>query len=234
MDRTFGTDSSVGSTRALLEARLPAVRERRRQLEDALAATVAQENAITAVLEGLDALVGVPIGGPDRAAGTDAQDADEPPAAVQDTAGATPPAPAPAAGGEVAPGVDAPARPARRTSTRKAPPAKAPAKKTAARKTSGAPKKTTAKQAAPKAAPAADPQPAAAEGGKRRRLTDAQRVLDVLADSDGPLRAGEVSSRLGLDGQNGAVDAVRTTLERLTKAARVQRTGRGLYAPAVG
>ncbi|MFD9126576.1 type IV toxin-antitoxin system AbiEi family antitoxin domain-containing protein [Kitasatospora sp. NPDC059571] len=106
--------------------------------------------------------------------------------------------------------------------------AAAPVKKTAARK-----------KATPTAAPADDAHPAAKGGtaparsvAGRRRLTDASKVLDVLAGSEGPLRAGEVSSRLGLDGQNGAVDAVRTTLERLTKAGRVQRTGRGLYAPA--
>ncbi|MFE5586946.1 hypothetical protein [Kitasatospora sp. NPDC056531] len=38
---TFGSDSSVGSTRALVEARLPAVREQRRQLEEQLAALIA-------------------------------------------------------------------------------------------------------------------------------------------------------------------------------------------------
>ncbi len=42
---TFGTDSSVGSTVALLEAKLPAVRERRRELEEQLAAVIAQESA---------------------------------------------------------------------------------------------------------------------------------------------------------------------------------------------
>ena len=60
---TFGTDSSVGSTIALLEARLPGVRERRRRLEDELATVVAQENAMVSVLQGLTALSGAALDG---------------------------------------------------------------------------------------------------------------------------------------------------------------------------
>ncbi|MET9617491.1 hypothetical protein [Kitasatospora indigofera] len=55
---TFGADSGVGSTIALLEARLPSVREQRRQLEDELAAVIAQEDAMISVLQGLHALSG--------------------------------------------------------------------------------------------------------------------------------------------------------------------------------
>ncbi|MFD9125427.1 type IV toxin-antitoxin system AbiEi family antitoxin domain-containing protein [Kitasatospora sp. NPDC059571] len=277
---TFGTDNSVGSTRALLEAQLPAVREQRRKLEDQLAAVLAQENAMVAVLEGLEALASVPVGGPDSAAGVDARSPGEPPAAVQDNADV--PKDRPEAGGEATVGTDGSARPAKarpaakrtqKTVTRKAdsaakktakkaagkpatgrtavagvrkqsqeaPPMAAPGKKTTARRapTATGPKQTTRSKVAPKAAPDTGPQLATERDSAptrpvagRRRLTDAQRVLDVLNQSDGPLRAGEVSSRLGLDGQNGTVDAVRTALERLTKSGRVQRTGRGLYTAA--
>ena len=81
---TFGTDSGVGSTIALLEAQLPAARERRSRLEEELAAAVAQESAISSVLEGLRALSGTPLDG--RA---------EPP---RDTAAAAAPVGAAAAG----------------------------------------------------------------------------------------------------------------------------------------
>ncbi|WP_329611461.1 hypothetical protein [Kitasatospora herbaricolor] len=67
---TFGTDSGVGSTIALLEARLPGVRERRRQLEDELAAVIAQEEAMVGVLQGLQALSGTALdGGPSAGQG---------------------------------------------------------------------------------------------------------------------------------------------------------------------
>ena len=65
--RTFGTDSGVGSTRALIEARLPAVREERTRLEEELAAVIAQENAMVAVLEGLAALSDAPLGETEQA-----------------------------------------------------------------------------------------------------------------------------------------------------------------------
>ncbi|MET8629653.1 hypothetical protein ABZW30_39010 [Kitasatospora sp. NPDC004669] len=73
-----------------------------------------------------------------------------------------------------------------------------------------------------------------AHGGRRRRLTDAQSVLAVLGQGKGPLRAREVTVLLGLDDQNGALDAVRTMLERLAKTGRAQRTGRGLYDAVAG
>ncbi|MGW3041722.1 hypothetical protein ACWC9T_17180 [Kitasatospora sp. NPDC001159] len=68
----------------------------------------------------------------------------------------------------------------------------------------------------------------------RRRLTDAESVLAVLGQGKGPLRAREVTVLLGLDDQNGAVDAVRTMLERLAKTGRAQRTGRGVYDALAG
>ncbi|MDQ0305723.1 DNA polymerase III gamma/tau subunit [Kitasatospora herbaricolor] len=55
----------MGSTIALLEDKLPGVRERRRQLEDELAAVIAQEDAMVGVLQGLQTLSGTVLdGGP--------------------------------------------------------------------------------------------------------------------------------------------------------------------------
>ena len=138
---TFGTDSGVESTIALLEARLPAAQERRRQLEEELAAVIAQEDAMNSVLAGLRALSGSPLDGQDEprdaaqlpaAAGSveAAEQETTPPSggrakAVDGPADSSPPSPEPAA---------KPARKAtgRSTATR------APAKKTTARKAAAA------------------------------------------------------------------------------------------------
>ncbi|MFD0261387.1 hypothetical protein ACFVH7_24340 [Kitasatospora indigofera] len=66
----------MGSTIALLEAQLPAARERRGRLEEELAAAVARESAITSVLEGLRALSGTHLDG--RAEPRDAVEAPVP------------------------------------------------------------------------------------------------------------------------------------------------------------
>ncbi|MGW3046233.1 hypothetical protein ACWC9T_41135 [Kitasatospora sp. NPDC001159] len=268
---TFGSDSSVGSTRALVEARLPAVREQRRQLEEQLAALIAQEEAMVAVLEGLDVLVGAPLGERDQVPDTvrvgvadelsaaRAQSAQEPSESpVAESAGA--PAAGRSAGPREAVSKKAAARkatarkaaaPAKRAAAKavagKAPaagareqdaaPAPAPAVRKAAR---GASKSAGTTAARGKAAPAKATRGA---GGRmtpahpaagRRRLTDAKSVLAVLGQGKGPLRAREVTVLLGLDDQNGAVDAVRTMLERLAKTGRAQRTGRGLYDTVAG
>ncbi|MFD8756009.1 hypothetical protein ACFV0O_34290 [Kitasatospora sp. NPDC059577] len=77
-----------------------------------------------------------------------------------------------------------------------------------------------------------------AEAGtaSRRRSTGvtAEKVLAVLAGAERPLRAREVATELRIDGGQGAVNALRTMLERLTKAGRAQRPGRGLYAKLDG
>ncbi|MFJ9776095.1 type IV toxin-antitoxin system AbiEi family antitoxin domain-containing protein [Kitasatospora sp. NPDC101157] len=56
----------------------------------------------------------------------------------------------------------------------------------------------------------------------------------MLADAQGPLRAREVTARVGNEESADNVNAVRTALERLTKAGRAQRPGRGLYAQLEG
>ncbi|ARF83328.1 hypothetical protein B6264_30885 (plasmid) [Kitasatospora aureofaciens] len=103
----------------------------------------------------------------------------------------------------------------------------AAAKKTAAAKGAG-PVRTGAEPPTAKRGTAA-PAP-------RRRTTGAtsETVLAVLADAQGPLRAREVTARLGIEESADNVNAVRTALERLTKAGRAQRPGRGLYAQLDG
>jgi hypothetical protein len=241
----FGTDSSVGATIALLEARLPAVRERRRLLEEELAAAIVQEDAVVSVLDGLKALSGsqLPVPGPGNGP-SPAQDGAEqktevdgtaPPAAV-----AVGEAPATAAAGAVPSPVPGPAEPARKAVGRKTAPSrraaktaapKAPAKKAAVAGTKAAAptgRGTVAVGAAVRTA--ADAVQSATR--RRRRLTDAESVLAVLGQAAGPLRARQVADLLGLDDASATVDAIRTMLERLTKAGRARRSGRGLYTAA--
>ncbi|WP_354644323.1 hypothetical protein [Kitasatospora camelliae] len=284
--RTFGADSGVGSTRALIEARLPAVREQRTRLEEELAAVIAQENAMVSVLQGLaalsDALLGEgeqaqapapvqPAGG--EPAGTEksaepVEAVDHAPAAAKKAvkkttekkAAAKRAAPrktaarkeAAAGKGRAAkktaddtsavgaPGQDAdqaPAPVAQKTAPRRAAKTSAAGAGPARGKTAA---KTTAKPETPEAAgksTRAKTAPAAGQTAKepskrRRRLTDADSVLAVLRQTEQPLRAREVTERLGLADTDGAVDAIRTRLERLTSDAQVKRTGRGLYTSA--
>ena len=276
---TFGTDSGVGSTIALLEAQLPAVRERRSRVEAELAAVAAQEEAVTKALEGLRLLTGTPLagqGGPDagevaqvQAQAQAVQEAGAAAESVEEQAAPSPQEPVAAAAG---------AR--KRTAAKKAPAKKtgsakktasargtrAPAagtKKTAGKKTAEAEPKAATKRvpAAGKTAPEAEPkavakrvpaagktaaaQPGPAGGesgvevsvpqaGRRRKVADANKVLEVLSRAGGPLRAREVTGQLGLDAAEGNINAIRTTLERLAKDGRAQRTGRGLYTAADG
>ncbi|MFE2728777.1 hypothetical protein [Kitasatospora sp. NPDC059327] len=82
--------------------------------------------------------------------------------------------------------------------------------------------RSTRKTAAKKTA---SPAPAAPAAAKRPRGI-ADGVLSALTAAGKPLRAGEVSAALGADSTD---DNVRATLERLVKAGRAQRAGRGLF-----
>ncbi|MFB7618066.1 type IV toxin-antitoxin system AbiEi family antitoxin domain-containing protein [Kitasatospora sp. NPDC056181] len=254
-------------------------------MEEELAAVIAQENAMVAVLEGLEALSGAPLEGLGQPQDvTVVKGANELP--VTDTESAAKPSGDSAPIGAKAAGTSAGARKApakkaaaKKATTRKAATAMKPAAgKSAVGKTSAAgaaerdaastPDSSAKKAAARKGARNAvrgkvkpttsqaglQPEPAAtqkpsrakADGGTgdgtapaktpsgRRRLTDAESVLSVLGQGAGPLRAREVARLLGLEDADGAVNAVRTALERLAKAGRAQRTGRGLYTVAAG
>ncbi|MET9375977.1 hypothetical protein ABZX98_17780 [Streptomyces sp. NPDC002992] len=59
-------------------------------------------------------------------------------------------------------------------------------------------------------------------------LTD--QVVAVLAGKPGtPMRAREVAAVIGRDGSTGAINTVRSTLDRLVATSRAHRAGRGLY-----
>ncbi|MFJ9448599.1 type IV toxin-antitoxin system AbiEi family antitoxin domain-containing protein, partial [Kitasatospora sp. NPDC101235] len=57
-------------------------------------------------------------------------------------------------------------------------------------------------------------------------------IVEHLATAGGPVRAGDIARALGRDASASAINAVRTSLERLTKAGRAERVGRGLYQAA--
>ncbi|MFI8370027.1 hypothetical protein [Streptomyces sp. NPDC085466] len=60
-----------------------------------------------------------------------------------------------------------------------------------------------------------------------------EQVIAVLARTpETPLRARDVAQALGRDSSTGAVNAVRSTLDRLVATSRAARAGRGLYQAA--
>ncbi|GGR47000.1 hypothetical protein [Streptomyces netropsis] len=86
-------------------------------------------------------------------------------------------------------------------------------------------RKPSAAKAAASPAPAA-PQPVLP---KQRIQGLTRNLVAYLARADAPVRAREAALALGREDTPGSINAVRTALERLVKAGRAQRTGRGLY-----
>ncbi|UIX28639.1 hypothetical protein [Streptomyces sp. GQFP] len=85
-------------------------------------------------------------------------------------------------------------------------------------------------------APSPEPQtngvsaePADSEGQKSYgRLTE--QIMEYFAGiGDAAVRARDVAAALGRDTDSGSINGVRSTLDRLVGASRVQRAGRGLY-----
>ncbi|WP_431963829.1 hypothetical protein [Actinacidiphila sp. bgisy160] len=80
-------------------------------------------------------------------------------------------------------------------------------------------------------APAAAPPDAAAlshTGRTYGRLTE--QIMDFFERTgDTEVRARDVAAALGRDGDSGSINAVRSTLDRLVGASRLDRAGRGLY-----
>ncbi|WP_158714189.1 type IV toxin-antitoxin system AbiEi family antitoxin domain-containing protein [Kitasatospora aureofaciens] len=237
-----------------MEAELPGIEARRRRLEDELTDVVARENAVRGAIESLRALA-EPSTSPDTApAGNTRAEANaiagDRPQKIAAEAEAGPDRGAEpakktttrtATTTKTAKKTTAKKTPAKKTTVKKA----APAKKAAAKKaTEGARTRTAAKKTA--AARATEPVRTSDEPtleksetvapAPRRRTTGAtsEGVLGVLAGAQGPLRAREVIARLGLEESADTVNAVRTMLERLAKAGRAQRPGRGLYAKLDG
>ncbi|MER7770939.1 type IV toxin-antitoxin system AbiEi family antitoxin domain-containing protein [Kitasatospora sp. NPDC096140] len=254
-------DSRFSETIAQLEAELPGIEARRRRLEDELTAAVARENAVRGAIQSLQALAGLsasqditPVGS--IRAETDAIAGEQPQQMAAEAGAASDRAREQAE--KTATGTDntvtktarkataKKAAPAKKATAKKAAPAKkASAKKAAAKKTTGgARQRTTAKKtAAPRSTKpvrtGSEPAPemsetAASVPGRRTTGATSETVLAVLADAQGPLRAREVTARLGIEESADNVKAVRTMLERLAKAGRAQRPGRGLYAQLEG
>ncbi|MBE8475609.1 hypothetical protein [Streptomyces justiciae] len=64
--------------------------------------------------------------------------------------------------------------------------------------------------------------------GKYGQLTE--QILEYFAGTGGEsVRARDVAAALGRDQGAGSINAVRSTLDRLVGASRIQRAGRGLY-----
>ncbi|MET9875782.1 hypothetical protein ABZZ36_14320 [Actinacidiphila glaucinigra] len=65
-------------------------------------------------------------------------------------------------------------------------------------------------------------------GSPYGRLTE--QIMDFFERSgDTEVRARDVAAALGRDSDSGSINAVRSTLDRLVGASRVDRAGRGLY-----
>ncbi|MGW6918243.1 hypothetical protein ACWGB8_31190 [Kitasatospora sp. NPDC054939] len=198
-ENTFGTDSGVASTIALLEAQLPAVRERLRRAEAELAGVTAEQDAIVKALDGLRLLSDTPVDGGDRTEVAELPSAPAVEAEVVTVAEAAVVAEAAEAleTPEAAPTVEAtevvasaeaatepvepPAAPAaEETATAKTPAAaagkkpakKAPAKKAPAKQAAATKKAAAAKKAAP-ARGTRVPVPAARKAAKKAAVQDA-------------------------------------------------------------
>ncbi|MEU1232273.1 hypothetical protein [Streptomyces sp. NPDC005828] len=70
----------------------------------------------------------------------------------------------------------------------------------------------------------------AANGGDHTYGKLTEQVLAYLSQvGDTDVRARDVATALGRDTDSGSINAIRSTLDRLVGASRVERTGRGLY-----
>ncbi|MFE0632267.1 hypothetical protein ACFW3D_35615 [Streptomyces sp. NPDC058864] len=83
--------------------------------------------------------------------------------------------------------------------------------------------------AAPAPAPAAADATAPADAGRTYGKLTEQIVAFFERAGDAEVRARDVAAALGRDGDSGSINAVRSTLDRLVGASRVDRAGRGLY-----
>ena len=252
---TFGTNSGVESTVALLQAELPRLEEQRRLLEQELAAVTDRLDAARAALGGLQALAAAPLLQEAAAevapAAEQAPEATVPAAAEEPAktqrrttkstprpAANTPPAERTAAARKAVTSKTAvvkagkagtPSAKTRRPASSSAKPRKgaaAPAKPAVATETATAAKASVAPAAVEWVEPVASTEVAEP---KKPASGLAESILAHLAGADGPARAGEIAKALGRDSTPGSVNAVRTALERLVKASKAQRSGRGLY-----
>ncbi|MFH9355730.1 type IV toxin-antitoxin system AbiEi family antitoxin domain-containing protein [Kitasatospora sp. NPDC017646] len=243
-------ESRFSETIAQLEAELTGIEARRRRLEDELTGAVARENAVRGATEGLRALAGL-VASQDTAlvggvrAEADAIVGDRPEQLVAEAEAEAAPERDREPAEKTTMGTDTVTKAAKKAAGKKAAAKKAtPAKKTVVKKTTDgarppAGKKAAAAKGAGPVRTGAEPstetnETAAPAPGRRATGATADSVLGVLAGAQGPLRAREVTARLGIEESADNVNAVRTMLERLAKAGRAQRPGRGLYAQLDG
>ncbi|WP_051711780.1 hypothetical protein [Streptomyces sp. NRRL S-350] len=214
-------ESRFSDTIAHLEAELPGIEARRRRLEDDLTAAVARENAVRAAIESLRALAGLQASQDITPVGSIRAEADA-------IVGVRPQQIA----AETQAGPDQGGDPAKKATTRTDPATKT-AKKTAAKKTTAkktTAKKTTVKKAAPAkktAAKKATAEKSAAKKAAATKTVDGARPRTPAKKTVAARGTGPVRTSVNMN-------AVRTMLERLAKAGRVQRPGRGLYAKLNG
>ncbi|MFD9316411.1 hypothetical protein ACFWDQ_01620 [Streptomyces sp. NPDC060053] len=98
------------------------------------------------------------------------------------------------------------------------------------------PADTTAKAAAPRRKPhrgKGGARPVAAGSGPQGQKAYGKLTEQIMAYfaevGDVDVRARDVAAALGRDTDSGSINGIRSTLDRMVGASRVQRTGRGLY-----
>ncbi|MGY0466579.1 prephenate dehydrogenase [Kitasatospora sp. cg17-2] len=234
MATSVETNSGVATAITLVEIQLVGLLKQQAALEGELERVTGYVTSLSVALDGLraaDAALQPAVGVTVEPSAPVLVPAEEAPAAEE-------PEPVEAAAGP-RPAADEPAQkkatrrrvPAPAAAATEAAPAKRAGRKprTTAAATEAAapaesrPKTRTAKKTAAKKS--ASPAAGAPATAKRSRGT-ADDVLSALATAGRPLRAGEVSAALGAGATD---DNVRATLERLVKAGRAQRAGRGLF-----
>ncbi|MEV7374492.1 hypothetical protein AB0O51_26875 [Streptomyces sp. NPDC090301] len=197
---------SVDATTAALQEELPHLEQLQQELEKELAAVSERVLSVRTALTALLALAETPA---PRAA----VQAKREPAVVEDETAVE--AAAPQDTGTV------PA-PRKAATTRAGGARETTPAKTTSRKERSSAKKPRATAASQKATPAAkDP------------AGFTEQVIGILARTPKtPMRARDVAQALGRDSSTGAVNAVRSTLDRLVATSRAARAGRGLYQAA--
>ncbi|MFC9398017.1 hypothetical protein ACFTWS_33355 [Streptomyces sp. NPDC057027] len=196
---------SIDATTAALQEELPQLEQLQQELEKELAAVSERVLSVRTALTALLALAGTPA--------PRAVQATPEPAVVEDeiaVEAATPqeagPVPAPRKGATT-----------RAAGERQTTPAK-----TTSRKGRSSTKKPGVTAASRKNAPAA-----------KDTAGFTEQVIAILARTpETPMRARDVAQALGRDSSVGAVNAVRSTLDRLVATSRAARAGRGLYQAA--
>ncbi|MFI8459062.1 hypothetical protein [Kitasatospora sp. NPDC085464] len=226
MATTFGTNTSVASTIALLEARLPGLEAEQAALEGKLAAVTGDLESVRTALSSLKALTPAVLEADSPADAEPVPATEDKPLPVAEAPTAKKPTRRGPARTAAAKPAGTAARRGRKAATAPQTAETVPEKEAAApapRKTAA--KKATASKAAPKTAPAK------AAGGKRSNgIADA--VQGALTAAGTPLRAKDVLQAIGLDETSNNLANVTATLGRLVTRGQAQRAGRGLFEPS--